>query len=73
MYNTKVHKLLRILEGKSFKQFEIFKITIFLYFYELLRIESRKNEVTVHGKNVFHLNKITYTCNVESNISINWA
>lgn len=71
MYNTKVHKLFRILEGKSFKQFEIFKITIFLYFYELLRIESRKNEVTVHGKNVFHLNKITY--NVESNISINWA
>lgn len=71
MYNTKVHKLLRILEGKSFKQFEIFKIKIFLYFYELLRIESRKNEVTVQGKNVFHLNKITY--NVESNISINWA
>lgn len=70
MYNTKVHKLLRILEGKSFKQFEIFKITIFLYFYELLRIESRKNEVTVR-KNVFHPNKITY--NVESNISINWA
>lgn len=71
MLNTNIHKLLRILKGQSFKQFEISKLKYSFISTNYLESNPAKNEVTVHGKNVFHPNKITY--NVESNISINWA